>query len=98
MGGWTKGNTLLIDTGRADEESEVDPDTGKEIDCERVVDLRGFLAQAPLNVSSLDEPTINIKEHFGRVGKDQAADSRIGRASAEITMLAQSKLAAIRPG
>ncbi len=57
-----EGNTLLIDTARADEECEVDPDTGKE-DCEKVVDLRGFLAQAPLNITTLEGLTINIREH-----------------------------------
>ena len=38
------GNTLLIDTARADEECEVDHDTGKEADCEVVLDLRSHLA------------------------------------------------------
>ncbi len=57
-----EGNALLIDTARADEECEVDPDTGKETGCERVLDLRGFLTQAPSNVTTLEGLTINIRE------------------------------------
>ena len=57
-----EGNALLIDTARADEECEVDPDTGKETGCERVLDLRGFLTQAPFNVTTLEGWTINIRE------------------------------------
>ncbi len=40
----------------------MDPDTGKETGCERVMDLLGFLTQAPFNVTTLEGLTINIRE------------------------------------
>lgn len=55
-------NGLLIDTARADEECEVDPDTKEDSDCELVVDLRGHLAQAPFNITTLEGLTINVRE------------------------------------
>ena len=56
------GNRLLIDSARADEECEVDPDTGEEEDCEVVVDLRSHLTEAPFRINTLVGLTINIRE------------------------------------
>ncbi len=55
-------NALLVDTARADEECEVDPNTKEESDCDVVVDLRGHLAEAPFNITTLEGLTINIRE------------------------------------
>ena len=49
-------------TDRADEECDRDGDTGEEIDCEEVLDLRGRLAQAPFDVTTMEGLTINIEE------------------------------------
>jgi len=62
-------DSILIDSDRADEECERDDDTGEEIDCEEVLDLRGRLAQAPFDVTTMEGLTINIEELlFGREG------------------------------
>ena len=55
-------DSILIDAGRADEECDRDGDTEKEIDCEEVLDLRGRLAQAPFDVTTMEGLTINIEE------------------------------------
>ena len=51
-----EGNSILVDTGRADEEC----DTG---DCEKIVDLRGHLLEAPANLITLEGLTISIRDH-----------------------------------
>jgi len=51
-----EGNSILVDTGRADEEC----DTG---DCEKIVDLRGHLLEAPANLTTLEGLTISIRDH-----------------------------------
>ena len=58
------GNNLLIDTSRADEECEVDQDTGEEEGCEIVVDFSGRQMQSPLDITTLEGLTINIREHL----------------------------------
>ena len=61
--------SILIDADRADEECDRDGDTGEEIDCEEVLDLRGRLAPAPFDVTTMEGLTINIEELlFGREG------------------------------
>lgn len=50
------GTSILIDTGRADEEC----DAG---DCETIVDLRGHILEAPANLNTLEGLTIDIREH-----------------------------------
>jgi len=61
--------SILIDADRADEECDRDGDTDEEIDCEEVLDLRGRLAQAPFDVTTMEGLTINIEELiFGRNG------------------------------
>ena len=57
------GNTLLIDTARADEDCDEDPETGDEIDCETVLDLRARLVQTPFHVVTLEGLTVNVREH-----------------------------------
>lgn len=58
------GNALLMDTARADEDCEVDPDTEEESDeCEVTVDLRGSQAQIPFDVVTLAGMTVNVREH-----------------------------------
>ena len=56
------GNTLLMDTARADEECEVDP-TG-QADCELVVELRSSLPRAPFDLGTLEGLTIDVREHI----------------------------------
>ena len=61
--------SILIDANRADEECDRDRDTDEEIDCEGVLDLRGRLAQAPFDVTTMEGLTINIEELLsGREG------------------------------
>lgn len=55
------GNTLLVDTARADEECEVDPAGGT--DCEVILNLRVRLTQAPFNITTLGGLTVDIREH-----------------------------------
>ena len=63
------GNVLLLDTGRADEECEEDPDTGEESDdCEVVLKLRSTVLQAPFNVTTLEGLTLNVREGSGTDG------------------------------
>ena len=58
-----EGKSILVDTGRADEECEVDPDTGEEVDCEKILNLRGHLLEVPSNLTTLEGLTINIRDH-----------------------------------
>lgn len=51
-----EGKSILLDTGRADEECEED--------CETIVSLRGHLLEAPSNLTALEGLTIDISEHF----------------------------------
>ena len=63
------GNALLLDTGRADEECEEDPDTGEESDdCEVVLKLRSSVLRAPFNVTTLEGLTLNVREGSGTDG------------------------------
>ena len=57
-----EGNVFLLDSGRADEECEEDPDTGKETDCEIELRLRTDLQPAPFQVTSLLGLTATIRE------------------------------------
>ena len=53
-----EGNALKVDTARADEEcAEEESD-----ECEEVVVLRGHVAPAPSNITTLEGLTINIQE------------------------------------
>ena len=63
------GNLFLIDSGRADEECEVDPDTGEEIDdCEIELRLLGNVQPAPFQITSLVGLTASIREGPGAIG------------------------------
>lgn len=56
-----EGNAVKVDTARADEEcAEEESD-----ECEEVLDLRGHLAPAPSNITTLEGLTINIQELEG---------------------------------
>ncbi len=57
-----EGGAVLLDTGRADEEFDVDPDTGDE-DREVILNLRGHLMRAPFQLTTLQGLTIDIREH-----------------------------------
>ena len=57
-----EGELLLLDFGRAREECEVDPDTGKKDDCEVEVMLRRRLDVVPFNVTSLLGLTATISQ------------------------------------
>ena len=60
------GYGILLHADRAKEECDEDNETGEEGDCELFLDLRGFLAQAPFNVTTLDGLTIHIRENLIR--------------------------------
>ena len=63
-----KGNLVLLDSGRADEDCEEDPDTGKETDdCEIELRLRTDLQPAPFQVTSLLDLTATIRESAGNI-------------------------------
>ena len=63
-----EGELLLLDFGRAREECEVDPDTGKKDDCEVEVMLRSRrLDEVPFNVTSLLGLTATISQLPGEV-------------------------------
>ena len=63
-----KGNLVLLDSGRADEDCEEDPDTGKETDdCEIELRLRTDLQPAPFQVTSLLDLTATIRESVGNI-------------------------------
>ena len=57
-----EGELLLLDFGRAREECEIDPDTGKKDDCEVEVMLRRRLDVVPFNVTSLLGLTATISQ------------------------------------
>jgi len=57
-------DSILIDADLAKEECDEDPDNDEEIDCEKVLELRGSLAQAPFNIPTLEGLTINIGEQL----------------------------------
>ena len=57
------GSTLLIAIARADQECDVARETGEEEDCEVVVGLRSGLSHAPLNLTTLEGLTLEIREH-----------------------------------
>ena len=61
-------DSIVIDADLAEEECDEDPDDREEIDCEWVLELRGFLAQAPFNIATLEGLSINIGEQF--IGKE----------------------------
>lgn len=61
-----KGKALRLDIAHADEECEVDSDTGEESDeCEVEVSLRSNLTQAPFGVASVSGLTLTIREGLG---------------------------------
>lgn len=63
------GNLFLIDSGRADEECEVDPDTGEEIDdCKIELRLFGNVQPAPFQITTLVGLTASIREGPGTIG------------------------------
>ena len=64
-----EGNLVLLDSGRADEECEEDPDTGQETDdCEIELHLRTDVLPAPFQVTSLLGLTASIREGAGSIG------------------------------
>ena len=64
-----KGRVFLIDSGRADEECEVDPDTGEDTDdCELEVHLRSQGQPAPFPITSLVGLTATIREGGDSIG------------------------------
>ena len=64
-----EGHLIQIDSGRADEECAVDPDTGNEGDeCEIELDLRGQVQPAPFGVTSLLGLTATLREGLGNIG------------------------------
>lgn len=54
-----EGKSVLVDTGRADQEF----DEGDEGDSETIVDLRGRLPAASLGLTTLEGVTVSIREH-----------------------------------
>lgn len=54
-----EGRSVLVDTGRADQEF----DEGDEGDSETIVDLRGRLPAASLGLTTLEGVTVSIREH-----------------------------------
>ena len=60
------GNGILLHADRAKEECDEDNETGEEGDCELLLDLQGFLAQAPFDVTTLEGLTIHIRENLIR--------------------------------
>ncbi len=62
-----EGNALLIDSGRADEECDVNQ-AGEETDCEVEVTLRSQVLPAPFQVTSLVGLTATISEGAGSIG------------------------------
>ncbi len=73
------GKSVLVDTGRADQEF----DEGVAGDSEIIVDLRGRLRAAPLGVTTLEGVTISIREH-----------SRLGLLADPATVLATGTVVA----
>ena len=54
-----EGKSVLVDTGRADQEF----DEGDAGDSEIIVDLRGRLLAAPSDLTTLEGVTVSIREH-----------------------------------
>ena len=64
-----EGQLVQIDSGRADEECEVDPNTGEEGDeCKIVLDLFGQVQVAPFRVITLLGMTATVREGLGSIG------------------------------
>ncbi len=81
------GNALLLDTGRADEECEEDPDTGEESDdCEVVLKLRSRLLQAPFNVTTLEGLTLDVREGPGTDGATVQAALKVIDLEGEVVL------------
>ncbi len=64
--GASGGNGILLHADRTQEECDEDNETGEEGDCELFLDLQGFLAQAPFDVTTLEGLTIHIRENLIR--------------------------------
>ena len=60
-----EGNALSLDTGRADQECDVDPLTGEEEDCELVVKLGSNQYVVPFGITTLEGLTLGIREGLG---------------------------------
>ena len=64
-----EGHLVQIDSGRADEECEVDPDTGEEgHECIVELDLLGQVQPAPFGVTTLLGLTATVREGLGSTG------------------------------
>lgn len=74
-----EGRSILVDTGRADQEF----DEGDEGDSEIIVDLRGRLLAAPSDLTTLEGVTVSIREH-----------SRLGLFADPVPVLATGTVAA----
>ena len=64
-----EGHLVQIDSGRADEECEADPDTGEEGDeCIVELHLRGQMQPAPFEATTLLGLTATVREGLGSTG------------------------------
>lgn len=59
-----KSNAILLDIDKARKKCEIDFDTGKRFDCEKVAKFRSRLTEAPFKITTLEGLTINIREHL----------------------------------
>ena len=59
-----KDKAVLLDVDEARKKCEIDPDTGKRFNCEKVAKFRSRLTEAPFEVTTLEGLTISIREHL----------------------------------
>lgn len=81
-----QGNALSLDTGRADQECDVDPLTGEEEDCELVVQLGSNQYVVPFGITTLEGLTLGIRQGLGTIGTVAGAAPAIAARDAEIVL------------
>ena len=59
-----KDKAFLLDVNEARKKCEIDPDTGKGFECEKIAKFRSRLTEMPFNVTTLEGLTVNIREHL----------------------------------
>ena len=62
-------NAILLAIDQAGERCEIDHETGKRFNCEKIAKFRSRLTEAPFRVTTLVGLTINIREHLS--GRDR---------------------------
>ena len=80
------GNVLALDTDRADEECDEDPNTGEEEDCELVVKMRHTTPLAPFDATTLAGLTLTMREGPGSDGSIAQATLSVSDLRGEVVL------------